>query len=163
MALIQVVKTIEKSVVHPQTGEKVKRSCTLTLPMVDLGSDSIVDDALQLCGGDAKLLAQVLNSGVWNYEAQQTRNELAKVDPIGKALAGTIKSLKTAVPDLTEEAIRTMLMANPQFATKASEAKFEKDISITITTLPASDKFPDVSKAGGESEESVEDEEESKE
>lgn len=160
MPLISVVKTIEKSVVHPQTGEKVKRVSTLTLPMIDPKSESIIDDALLLVAGDAKLLAQVVNLAVWLHFAQQERNTLAKVDPVGKALEKTIKALQVVNPDITEDAVRAMLMSNPQFAEKMKDVKFEQFITTTVTTLPAADKFPDVTKEGGESEEAAVEEEE---
>ena len=166
--MLQLVWKCTKTVTHPNTQKNVSRECEVTSNYVDPKSENWLEDALVICGGDASLAAKVFNFGLKSWVRQQETNRLGKVDEVSKGLAKAISGLMGT--GMSEEAARTMLLANPELKSNLENAKFEQFTKSVIDDFSAyqlsdadekgnkTSRFPDVTEVGGGEPEAKDDE-----
>lgn len=165
--MLNITKEVNKTVSHPQTGKDVKRSCKVTLNVVDPKSEDWLEDAIAICGGDSNLAARVYNFGLVSWVRQQETNRLGQTDEVSKAAAGIINNYVKML-GITPEEARAQLMANPLVAGKLQSAVFEQFVETKIEDFSAyqtkiddrnisKSRFPDVTDVGEDSEDKTED------
>ena len=133
--MITLTKEVSKKVNHPsQTKDGkpviVTRKATITLNAVDPKDENYLEDALTICGGDASLLARVINNGLWRVIQQWETNKLGKTDEVSKGLEKAIAGFVAMGMDATSA--RTMILANPDLSAKLANQKFEQFVNVNV-------------------------------
>jgi len=165
--MINLVKEVSKKVLHPATQKEVIRKCKVSFNAVDPKSESWLEDAIAICGGDSSLAAKVFNFGLWRFLQQQETNRLGKTDEMSKGLQKAIAGF--AAMGISAENARTMILANPDLASKLANAKFEQFVETAIEDFSeyqksanaegvVSSRYPDITDVSTEDEDEKKDE-----
>ena len=133
MKLVQY--DVKVSVTDPQTGKKVQR-----VGHAKIRKPETVDEILEVLGTWERALG-FLWLGMKTKLSTDIRNELGKADQFSKAINGIWKQLQKIQPDITEDQVRELLIANPALAGQfeapseiPSEVEF--DFSDKVLELP---------------------------
>ena len=122
--MLQITKSVKKSVEHPTSGKNVTRECKVSFPAVDPKSEDWLDDAVSICNGDLSLVAKLFNFGLYRFIQQAETNNLGKVGEVSKSYAKTLAGF-TGMGLSIEEA-RALIMSNPVTAAKLQNETFEQ-------------------------------------
>lgn len=143
--IMNITKVVEKQVTNPVSGQKVTRKANITFTVPDYTvTETKVDDktkrsvtgltiqnAISVFGSTEKLIQYAI-AGLWNHIRTNESNDLGRADKATRQLSKASKALKSVMPSLTDEALRAMLMSNPEYAKTFENQEFSLEVSKTV-------------------------------
>ena len=145
IAKMNITKDVKKKVTNPVSGAKVERVAHVTITVPDYtvteskDGDKVVKtiagltiaNAIAVFGSTEKLIQYAI-AGLWSHVRTTESNALGQADKASRQLGKAAKALKQVMPSLTDEALRAMLMSNPEYAKTFESQTFELEVSKTI-------------------------------
>lgn len=142
---MQLTKVVNKKVTNPVSGLKVNRKANITITVpdytvikttvegktVETVAGLTIQNAIATFGSTEKLIQYAI-AGFWAHVRTNESNALGAADKSTRMLAKAAKALKSVIPGLSDEALRAMLMSNPEYAKSFEATTFELEISKTV-------------------------------
>lgn len=97
--------------------EKIERKCS-----VNFRNAETVEEMLALSDGKLADLLKTFNDGRWAALRTKVSNTLAGTNPVQSAIGKMVKAFQTLNPGMTEEQVRSLVLAMPGISANAGNS-----------------------------------------